>query len=311
MAVYVMTGFLGSGKSLCSVGRIRDYLWAGKKVRTNMDLRVENLVSGKQFRDIMRIPDRPSADDLWALGYGSDSRDESTFGCLVIDECGPWLNARDWTSKDRGRVLEWLVHSRKRRWDVYLIAQSVNMLDKQVRDAVSEHVVTCSRTDRLPIPYVNFLLNLAGFGLKLPLAHVAKARYMAGGAANAPVVARWFYTAKDLYKAYDTAQVFSTPETPSQNDGWATMLSPDRYTWLQRPHSVFLSFQEVCYRRGWEKLAKVLDAIRPMGPAEANYRYLKVLEEHGAALLREPSRSFEDWAREQDERYRQLTEPTC
>ncbi|MFK4136821.1 zonular occludens toxin domain-containing protein, partial [Pseudomonas luteola] len=37
MAVYFVTGKLGSGKSLVAVGKIRDYMIAGRRVATNLD----------------------------------------------------------------------------------------------------------------------------------------------------------------------------------------------------------------------------------------------------------------------------------
>ena len=37
MAVYFITGKLGSGKSIAAVGKIRDYLNEGRAVATNLD----------------------------------------------------------------------------------------------------------------------------------------------------------------------------------------------------------------------------------------------------------------------------------
>ncbi|WP_303314291.1 zonular occludens toxin domain-containing protein [Dickeya fangzhongdai] len=40
MAVYVVTGKLGSGKTLVAVGKIQEKLVSGCKVATNLDLRI-------------------------------------------------------------------------------------------------------------------------------------------------------------------------------------------------------------------------------------------------------------------------------
>jgi len=45
MAVYFLTGKLGSGKTLCAVGKIRDYLEEGRAVATNLDLNLDELLN--------------------------------------------------------------------------------------------------------------------------------------------------------------------------------------------------------------------------------------------------------------------------
>jgi len=43
MAVYVVTGKLGAGKTLVAVGKIQDKIVSGCRVATNLDLRIHNL----------------------------------------------------------------------------------------------------------------------------------------------------------------------------------------------------------------------------------------------------------------------------
>lgn len=265
MAVYIVTGNLGGGKSLVCQGRMRDYLWRGRRVATNVNVRVENLVSHRAPRDILRIPDYPTAQFLWdGLGFGSDERDESKFGMLLIDEVGTWLNSRAWQGGDRQRVIDWFLHSRKRRWDCYLVAQSVNMIDRQIRDAIGEHVVFCRRLDRLGIPMIGPLLSAMGAAVRMPQVHVAAVRYVAGMSVNtAPTVDRWFYRGRELYGSYDTSQRFD-----AANDGVATMLSPDRYAWLRKPHGFWFGVQEFLERNGYRRLADALGRVRRLDQAE-------------------------------------------
>lgn len=312
MAVYLVTGNLGSGKSVITMGKMRDYLWRNRRVATNVNVRVENLVSGKHYRDIVRTPDWPSAEYLWdGLGYGSDTKDESKFGMFLVDEVGTWLNARTWGDKDRPRVIEWFVHSRKRRWDCYLVAQSVNMIDKQVREAIGEHVVICRRYDRMGIPMIGPLISMLGAKLRLPQVHVAAVRYCAGMAIDhAPTVDRWFYSGRDLWGTYDTGQRFGPPPpgkevhykdaAEKQRDaripnGLATMLSPDKYTWLQKPHNLWMSAAAIARQRGWHRVEAILEAMHEETTAERNYRLLALWEEHGNILAKQPSRSFDQW----------------
>lgn len=211
MAVYLVTGRLGSGKTLSVVGRLRDALQSGKRVATNLDLRLENLLpASARAVDVIRLPDKPSVADLDSLGLGTPGVDESKNGILVLDELGSWLNSREWADKTRQSVIDWLIHSRKKGWDVYLICQHISQIDKQVREALVEYLVTCRRLDRMRIPFLGVLLSLLTGGLVkgyMPKLHFGIVRY--GVSPDAIVSERWLYTGTDLYQAYDTRQIFS------------------------------------------------------------------------------------------------------
>ena len=212
MAVYLVSGRLGSGKTLACVGRIRDALLAGRRVATNLDLNLEKLLPYRAKKvDCQRIPDKPSIVDLNAIGMGNPVPDESKNGLIVLDELGSWLNSREWADKGRQGVIDWLIHSRKKGWDVIFIVQHLSMIDKQVRDALVEYLVVCRRLDRMKIPLVGGLLNTVSAGLisgHLPRVHLGIVRY--GTSPDAPVSDRWVYTGTDLYAAYDTRQVFTS-----------------------------------------------------------------------------------------------------
>ena len=47
MAVYVVTGKLGAGKTLVAVGKIKDKLNQGCKVATNLDLNLDKLIGDR------------------------------------------------------------------------------------------------------------------------------------------------------------------------------------------------------------------------------------------------------------------------
>lgn len=219
MAIYLVTGKLRSGKTLACVGRIRDALLAGKRVATNLDLDLECMLparnpireeGGKRTNhfNVVRLPDKPSVDDLEAIGRGWDGDyDEEKNGLLVLDELGAWLNTRTFQDKTRMPVIDWLLHSGKKQWDVYFIIQHQNMIDKQVREGLAEFLVTCRRLDRLRVPVIGRLFSLFGVNLTMPKIHVGTIRY--GIEAQALISDRWVYRGVDLYKAYDTTQVFT------------------------------------------------------------------------------------------------------
>ncbi|MBC8950718.1 zonular occludens toxin domain-containing protein [Xenorhabdus sp. TS4] len=211
MAVYVVTGKLGSGKTLVAVGKIQDKIVAGCKVATNLDLRVWNLPRVGRFAKsprVMRIPDKPALADLECIGRGNDSYDENKNGLLVLDECGTWFNSRSWSDKQRQSVVDWFLHARKLGWDIIFLIQDLSIMDKQARLALAEHVVYCRRLDKITIPFIGSIYSfMTGSKMPLPKIHVGIVKY--GDSPQSMTVERWTYTGRDLYSAYDTKQAFS------------------------------------------------------------------------------------------------------
>lgn len=210
MPVYIVTGKLGSGKTLSMVGRLRDYIEAGKPVASNIDLDIRQLVVSKPKAPVMRLPDRPTVDDFEALGQVHDTGREELNGAIVLDECGTWLNSRTWSDKGRQQIIDWFLHSRKFGWDVYLIIQNISLLDKQVRDALAEYCVVCRRMDRLKIPFIGRFVSWITHGMVkgvMPKVHVASVRYGLGPASMHADT--WWFRGKELYGAYQTVQRIS------------------------------------------------------------------------------------------------------
>lgn len=198
MADYLVTGKKGNGKSLIVVSRIRDAILKGKKIATNLDLHLVPMLGPfLRHAQVIRLPDRPSIDDLECIGRGraDGPYNEDANGLLVLDELATWMNSRTFADKGRAAVLDWLAHSRKLGWDTYLLTQHPNQIDKQVREALCEYLVVCRRMDKMKV---------AGF--KLPKLHVAFVRY--GMERDSLVAERWMYRGTDLYSSYDTDQVF-------------------------------------------------------------------------------------------------------
>ena len=237
MAIYLISGKLGSGKTLSSVGVIREALLSGRKVATNLDLHLDKLLPSSRGRprrsdgtsavhqpvQAVRIPDKPGVEDLELLGSGNDSMDETKNGVIVLDELAAWLNSRTFNDKSRAPVIDWLIHSRKFGWDVYFICQHIEQIDKQVRTSLVEYLVTCRRLDRIKIPFIGKLIQSLSAGYlsgNLPKIHVAVVKY--GTEQHAPIADRWIYQAKDLHAAYNTRQVF----TDSYASGTYSYLTP-------------------------------------------------------------------------------------
>lgn len=207
MTTYLVSGKLGAGKTLAVVGKIREQLLRGRKVATNLDLNVEKMLGPRRRCEVMRVPDHPKSEDLIALGYGSDSVEEETFGWLVLDELGTWLNARNWQGGDRQALIDWLLHARKYRWHLVFISQHPNLVDKQIREALVEMYAVVKRLDRMNVPVISWV-----YKVKMPRIHVAAVKY--GLEPHAPRAETWVYRARDLYGAYSTGQVFNPRYEP-------------------------------------------------------------------------------------------------
>lgn len=220
--VFSVEGKLGTGKTKFAVFQAYSALLEGRRVAGNVDLFLQKLTPN-QRSTFIRIPDKPTAFDFEAMGKGSDGPyDEDEFGVLILDELGTWLNSRSFQDKERAKVLDWLIHARKQRWEVYLIVQDAGMIDRQVREALIEYQCRCMRMDKVLIPWgigkVIRDLAMAIFGPHrkvlgrkakrwgyLPKFHMVTARI----GNDAKVVAeRWTYVGKWLHEAYDTEQVF-------------------------------------------------------------------------------------------------------
>jgi hypothetical protein len=207
MGNWTLTGDLGSGKSIIAVGKIRDHMMSGLKCAGNMDIYPENLLPPTNKSVYLRLPDFPTADDLWSLSSGSETKNEATFGLVVLDELAVFLNSREWQGKARDMVIKYLRHVRKKHWHTIFITQDIESIDAQARRALIEHKVTCKRTDRFNIPFFGRILNFIGLNGRLPRVHIGVVRY--GKSDLSPVVDTWRYMGKSHYDGYDTDQVFT------------------------------------------------------------------------------------------------------
>jgi hypothetical protein len=211
MAVYIVTGKLGAGKTLLLVMQILNYLKARRRVAVNVDVFMNKLCRpGNTYSRLVRLPDLPTAADLRGLGVGHEAYDEEMFGGIFLDEAGVWLNSRDWNQGGRSDLLKFFLYLRKRRWDLWLCVQNVNVIDKQVRESIAEHVVYINRWDRLKLPFIfRWPLRLLTFGRwngRLPKLHQAIVKY--GAKFNSPKVDDWYYRGEEFYDYYDTTQEY-------------------------------------------------------------------------------------------------------
>lgn len=232
MPVYSVEGKLGTGKTKFCVWRAQQALRQGRKVASNVDLNLDKLTPERRAT-FLRLPDKPTADDMAAAGNGNPgSYDEDRNGVMILDELGTWLNSRSFQDKSRVGIIDWLIHARKLGWDVYLIVQDAGMIDKQVREALVEYQCNCIRLDRVRIPFIGWLLAVGGgrWGF-MPRMHMVAARL---GGKNPVLAERWMFRGDDLHASYDTRQIFRADYphgTHSVLLPWSFVVAP---TWRER-----------------------------------------------------------------------------
>ena len=155
--ISLVTGKIGSGKTLHCVGKVIRHIAQGGTVYTNIRLNWDAvaLVVRQRFR---RIPERDQLRylDLVECESWHQSIEWGSPGCpvlVVLDEIHLFFNARDWarTSAIHRPMLSFLSQSRKTDTDVVFIAQVATTLEKQFR-VQCEWEFYCRNIKDIPVP---------------------------------------------------------------------------------------------------------------------------------------------------------------
>lgn len=210
MSEYVaVTGKLGSGKGLCSIGRMLDYLNRGKPVLTNMDIFPEEFKD--KYNDkvrIYRVPDHPSSDDIKICGLGNDTKDPEENGVAILDELATWFNAHNWNSKEAKQLNDLLVHLRKLGWDGLFQVQSIESMNSQARRNIITSEARCSKVRKIHIPIISGIIrNVTGKPWKLPRSMMFHSMIMRN-LETGILEEKLRYRGSDLFKYYNTSQIF-------------------------------------------------------------------------------------------------------
>ncbi|CAD6140049.1 hypothetical protein AOY57_11460 [Escherichia coli] len=214
----VITGNLGQGKGIVAAYFASLYYRRGLRVAANYPLNTEHMYSGSD-NPVTVIPAMPRIEDLEHLGRGCPENEKTRFGALFLDECATWLNTRGFARKDRLPLIDWLIHSRKLGWDVYLIAQHEDMIDSQIIKAMGAKIIRCRRLDELRVPVITPLMELfrpgktgVASGKRGIIPHyVTASTFLYDGTAHAArrPVDKVVIKAADYYNVYDTNFIFS------------------------------------------------------------------------------------------------------
>lgn len=197
--IEIYTGYPGTGKSLHVAARVRRTARRGYPVISNVMYNVD------RGRKPIYVPNDRLCPDLledFAGWYWQGKKVEENSILLVIDEAQLILNARDWQSPDRMRWLGYFSQHRKLGYAIVLVAQSREMLDKQVRALAEEYV---------PHICLNRMRVLGGIIHCLALGHplvLARHRYagVRSDSKDANLRSEYILGRKSLYRLYDSYQ---------------------------------------------------------------------------------------------------------
>jgi zona occludens toxin len=218
--IALVTGVPGSGKTFYTCRLIRESLLAGKFVATNIKLeedwperaikgQLANLSARRRRAYIdrwrRRLVQVDSIGDLHRIRLGTAGWEKKLEGrgVAIFDEATEDLGARDWAREDRRAAMRFFEQHRKLGWDVYVIAQDAERVDKQLR-TLAEYEVTLRNLKRykpflgIPIwPFGNLFLALWRWH---------------GERGTRPFRKQLFTLNKTVAGMYDTHQVLHTVE---------------------------------------------------------------------------------------------------
>lgn len=137
--IVIVEGAPGAGKTCYAVNVIRNALLAGRRIWTNVPLKVDALRAAVDKAGYEWPDDALTlCDDLYTLieripvvrGVGA---------LLVWDEAHEAANSRDYSNKRQHDMLQWFARSRHYGCDCFIISQHANNIDSQWRRLATEY----------------------------------------------------------------------------------------------------------------------------------------------------------------------------
>lgn len=144
MTIYMFTGTPGSGKSYHQAESIYYANRRNVPVVANFDVNRNLLKNPGRFHAFSNLDLKPEAlvkiSQDYQMEVGPENVKEGTLK-LFIDECGLVFNARKWSDKSRESWVQFMLQHRKLKYDVILVTQFDDMVDKQIRSLVEYEVI--------------------------------------------------------------------------------------------------------------------------------------------------------------------------
>ena len=210
MALALAWGLPRSGKGLIASVMAEEYALKGRRIVANYPLDLSPLCTSEKSpvasARVHVLPSCPSSQQL-----------------IVLDEAATFLGSREWNNKDRANVLNYLRLHGKLRWDILIISQDPDFLDKQVLKLVAKFG-RVRNWGELPIPVIGNLFNMS-----FPKFH--SCNFKMGRDVRSPSVGQHIFKGERYYPTYDTEWLFSEHE----EDGEYMMLEPLKTKFYKPP----------------------------------------------------------------------------
>ncbi len=129
----IYTGVPGSGKSLHAIRLICAWLKAGKNVIANFPIRID-YVEKNHGHFFYQPNEKISVDYLLQFAQTMHREREEHQTLLVFDEASIKFNSRTFMDEDRLNFLSFFAQHRHYGYEVVMISQTVNQIDKQIRE---------------------------------------------------------------------------------------------------------------------------------------------------------------------------------
>lgn len=141
--IYCYTGTPGSGKSLHAAKEImvQDKRNLPSLINFQVDSAFLNHPGNVYLPDVNFTPEMLIQFSLWYHAMNNIQRPVEGSLLLVIDEAQTVFNARSWNENGRKEWIHFFSQHRKYGYDVILITQYLEMLDKQIRALIEYNVV--------------------------------------------------------------------------------------------------------------------------------------------------------------------------
>lgn len=199
MTIYLFSGTPGAGKSLHMAELIYYSLRMKKPVVANFDIARSSVKNPKCFGYLPN--EKLTVDNLVKFSemYFNGNTPKEGAIKLFIDECQIIFNARDWNAKDRKQWVKFFTQHRKLGYDIYLVAQYDQMIDKQIRSLI-EYEVKHRKVNN--VGWFGKLVTFLSIGSTI----VCAITYWYGQKMR--LSSEFFLGRKKFYRLYDTYTMF-------------------------------------------------------------------------------------------------------
>ena len=199
MTVFLYSGTPGSGKSLHMAKSIYWGVRTGRSVIANFDINRDMFKSTSSFHMVENHDLTPSYLERFAVDYFKTQKFKEGAISLYIDEAQVIFSNREWNAQGRKDWIRFFTQHRKLGYNVYIVAQNHEMIDKQIRSLVEYEVM------HRKLNNVGWVGNLANV---LFLGHPVVCGVTRWYGLKMRLSSEWFIGTKKYYRLYDTLKVF-------------------------------------------------------------------------------------------------------